>query len=339
MEWSGDVGQVDWIRTRLSPLDSGIATSVVPGGFEAYARIFHPASRTVGDEPVPVRWSEVAAWSGLPLRPDAQFPEIALPERLPVAPLPWDTGPEEGTLSPAYAAALGEILFASEGGRLPWSFGVWHGFGWETSAAELSALSASPGADAPEREEVLAMLGDPVPTDVRAGPTAELPGREYFLYSGGPGDALALMESKHQTPNLWWPSDHSWCLATDIDLAWTYVGGSSSLVAELVSDPRLEALAVSPELHHGMALPDWLAARVEHMASQIRRDAAATLETPYGDLRAILAVDETGSWRFTVHRGVPGRLGSGASWSSTRKPPSHESMVRSLAHAVIELVP
>jgi hypothetical protein len=36
--------------------------SVVPAGFEAYARIFHPAYR--GEPPVPVLWREIASASG-----------------------------------------------------------------------------------------------------------------------------------------------------------------------------------------------------------------------------------------------------------------------------------
>ena len=50
-----------------------------------------------------------------------------------------------------------------------------------------------------------------------------------------------------QTPNLWWPEDRAWCVATEIDLAWTYVGGSSELAATLLGDRRLEALAATVE--------------------------------------------------------------------------------------------
>src|SRR5699024_10452295 len=42
-EWSDDVAQAAWIGDRLSPFDAAVATSVVPTGFEAYARILHPA--------------------------------------------------------------------------------------------------------------------------------------------------------------------------------------------------------------------------------------------------------------------------------------------------------
>lgn len=41
--------------------------------------------------------------------------------------------------------------------------------------------------------------------------------------------------------NLFWPGDRAWCVATEIDLDSTYVGGSVELIADLLADPRLEA--------------------------------------------------------------------------------------------------
>jgi hypothetical protein len=69
--WSGDVHQADWIAPRLAPWDGGTITIVVPAGFEAYARVLHPAE-TPGNGDHLVRWADVAAWSGMPLREDAQ---------------------------------------------------------------------------------------------------------------------------------------------------------------------------------------------------------------------------------------------------------------------------
>ncbi len=54
MEWTADVAAGDWLKDRL---DDGrnwaTMHAVVPRGFPAYARIFHPASR---DRPVGVAW-------------------------------------------------------------------------------------------------------------------------------------------------------------------------------------------------------------------------------------------------------------------------------------------
>ena len=44
------------------------------------------------------------------------------------------------------------------------------------------------------------------------------------------------------SPNLLWPADHAWCVTTDVDTAWTGVGGSSALADELLTDARLEVV-------------------------------------------------------------------------------------------------
>ncbi|MDQ6617805.1 MAG: hypothetical protein M3083_24425 [Actinomycetota bacterium] len=41
---------------------------------------------------------------------------------------------------------------------------------------------------------------------------------------------------------MWWPDDRAWRVATEVDYAWTYVGGTSHLVDRLLGDERLEAL-------------------------------------------------------------------------------------------------
>jgi len=47
-------------------------------------------------------------------------------------------------------------------------------------------------------------------------------------------------------PEYWWPLDRSWCVCTDYDLTITVVGGSSQLVAALLSHSILECLEVTP---------------------------------------------------------------------------------------------
>ena len=77
----------------------------------------------------------------------------------------------------------------------------------------------------------------------------ELPCREYRLLRGPLDAALevgrlfsAVFEP--HSPNLIWPDDHVWCVATEVDLASTYIGGPQTLADDLLADPRLEAWAV-----------------------------------------------------------------------------------------------
>ncbi|MGB5937570.1 MAG: hypothetical protein WBG76_17095, partial [Ornithinimicrobium sp.] len=130
--WSSDVGQADWIRERLSPFDSGVVTSVVPGGFEAYARILHPARDDAGRL---LGWDEVAQRRGVEMRHNAQFHQIAL------GPGPADPdvpilihGPEEGSLDPGYASALCQLLRHYTPEPDDCWFALWTGYGWEPGA-------------------------------------------------------------------------------------------------------------------------------------------------------------------------------------------------------------
>ena len=84
-----------------------------------------------------------------------------------------------------------------------------------------------------------------------------MPGRDYLLFEG-PLASLAQFGYSiewpdgrrffdHASPNLWWPDDRAWCVATEIDLDSTYIGGSQALAADLLNDPRVEATPVRAE--------------------------------------------------------------------------------------------
>jgi hypothetical protein len=76
-------------------------------------------------------------------------------------------------------------------------------------------------------------------------PKLELPQRAYHVFAGpveGARTSFSGVYFDYQSANLWWPADHAWCVATEVDLAWTYVGGARSCIKALLADPRLEAL-------------------------------------------------------------------------------------------------
>jgi hypothetical protein len=90
------------------------------------------------------------------------------------------------------------------------------------------------------------------PGEVLDGPRVRLPHRGYLLFAG-PLAAAPRLGWTHpygsffpQSPNLFWPQDHTWCVASEIDLFCTLVAGSDALAEALVSDPRLEAWRVQP---------------------------------------------------------------------------------------------
>ena len=54
MQWTPDTSAGDWLRERLDDPWTETMHSVVPHGYEAYARILHPATvRSLPGRPVP----------------------------------------------------------------------------------------------------------------------------------------------------------------------------------------------------------------------------------------------------------------------------------------------
>jgi hypothetical protein len=286
LRWSSDVQQADWIGPRLGSWDDGhTITIVVPAGFEAYARVLHPVETADNGDRL-VRWADVAAWSGMPLRPDAQFHSIALPPSAPDRPPPYRSqGPQEGSLwrpDAEVLAAIGRDWTATP--EDCW-FCVWDGFGWG------SAITFAMLTETGQPREIIQEPGrDPVPGQVRAGPRVRLPHRDYFLYAGAAAAVAALASldgTGGQCPNLWWPADRAWCVASEIDLPWTYVGGPRGLIDAILADERIEALPAAPQ-DPVSRVEDWVTAWAGQLADGLMAHGAASLSTPRGSVSAWL---------------------------------------------------
>ena len=281
--WSEETGQASWIGERLAPFDAYVVTSLVPGGFEAYARVLHPAEDPLHGGDRVVRWAEVAGWSSLPLRPGSQFHSIALPRVRPEDEAPWTgQGPHQGSLYPPDAVILAGILRDWTTTPQRCWFCVWDGYGWNGVY-----LTASDGGAAAEPGS--GRWPDPVPAGVRGGSRVELPNRDYLLYSGPVEAALATvgLGGEDQVANLWWPQDRAWFVATGIDLAWTYVGGPAALIGQLLAEPRIEAQPAAPDDELG-GIEDWVTAQAEQAAGQLLSSGEATVTTTRGTLSASL---------------------------------------------------
>ena len=211
LPFENDVSLGVWIssgRRRASP---GTVGSLVPAVFEAYARVFHPAVRYVGDDDVEVPWADVAAHNGTVAHPLMQWTALT---RGPVDSQPpvWDDGPSEGHLPVAVADRLSDLLGRHT--RTPGEclFGRWDGFGYDLADPEV-----------PPR---LLLRG----------------GHDVVLVRGAVPDAHRNLapEPNEQSANIWWPADRAWCVVSDIDLRCTYVGGSATCIGELLAAPGLE---------------------------------------------------------------------------------------------------
>jgi hypothetical protein len=139
-----------------------------------------------------------------------------------------DVPAAEGTLSAELAGIIASIAAEFTTTAEHCWFGIWDGFGW------LYASRSEP----PTGMRTLAHL-----PPVEGIPRLRLPDRDYLLFSAPVGAVLALADyPTQQTPNLWWPDDHAWYVATDIDLTSTYVGGPMALIERLLADSRLAAM-------------------------------------------------------------------------------------------------
>ena len=216
VEFCEDVSDARWVEESLS--DFGTLRSMLPGGFPAYARIFHPAYLN-GDEDQPVRWATVASWTGRAAHPLMQFERVAgLPEDPMYPDPPWGSHPQIGSLPEAELRALVEVLRRFTTTPDDCRFCLWEGYG----NIDKRLYSAA---------------------------RVKAPARDYLLFRGPIDAALTFTVGEFpfwgDSPNIWWPEDRAWCVATDIDLFDTYVAGSRECIDAVLNAPRLEALPTS----------------------------------------------------------------------------------------------
>jgi hypothetical protein len=230
----------DWVVRGVGPFGSGVG-ALVPHGFEAYGRILHPP---LAAQDRPVSWTTVTEWSGGTIHPRVQFeamarrrsgePDSCKPER----PAPFVAPPPAGNLPArlleALCAALGRHTATAD---RCW-FCLWEGYGYVQGSPALGMMG--------DNSSIPPAFG----LESLAGPRIRLPERNYLLFEGPLVSAVDMGWRPNegtffpQSPNLFWPDDHAWCVATEIDHDSTYVGGSAALIADVLADARLEALQV-----------------------------------------------------------------------------------------------
>jgi hypothetical protein len=240
VRWSEDVAAADWIvdRLRRQPPDvESEVRSFLPEGFPAYARVLHPAWRAGPTVGVKVRWAELARAAGVPLTPTTRFEDLgsarAIPDLEP---------PLEGTLACDELDALVELLGDYTGTPRSCWFAIWEGYGWiQGPPATAELVAHRPGRP---RQSGARRQAPPLAGRVRA--RIQVPDRPLILYAGPIEAAAAFCRPPlHQSPNLWWPYDRAWCVASEIDFRSTFLGGDEELTGRLVRDPRLEAIRIA----------------------------------------------------------------------------------------------
>lgn len=206
--WLQETLERHWGRAT----NANFAAAVIPKGFAAYARIFHPAVDAGGQE---VTWATAAARFGRRAHAQMQWQAITQPARGKMV----FQEPPTGSLPEKQSLALVDILRRHTTTPEVCYFAVWDGWG-----------ALHPGL--------------PWNDTVRL----HLPDRDYYLLRGTiDAAAKSVSPTYWQSPSLWWPSDRAWCVATEVDLMSTYVGGAIDCIDRILHDPRLEAWPATPD--------------------------------------------------------------------------------------------
>ena len=221
-------------------------TSVVPKGFASYVRVLHPAS---GPSTL-VPWSEVARTTGRTMHPLAQWDRISPAGDWETR---WDSPPQGApplelltelvsTLQP-FTPAAGDCFFA-----------IWDGWGQLHRDSIASATSGSAGEPSDTATSLSQFVSDRE-VEAQSYPRFELEpgsGRRYLLDTGALAMVLEISDcSVFEHPGVpvatWWPKDHSWFVASDIDFDSTLIGGTQEICHKLLGKEQLEALEIPPD--------------------------------------------------------------------------------------------
>lgn len=220
----------------------GSVGAQVPNRYEAYVRILHPPHDAIGKR---TTWAKVAEELGRTAHPLAQWDAIVGANRYRDEKPTWQgSEPDTGSLEEDLLADLVETLGEHTSTPANCFFGIWTGMTWGAVFAVPRGSTEAPPAD---EFHSTADLSFAFPAEQVARPHLDLPRREYVVLTG-PLEAATLVEGwiSPNSPNLIWPEDRAWFVASGIDFDSTLVGGSAKVAGRILEDSRLEAFPVEP---------------------------------------------------------------------------------------------
>jgi len=220
-----DLSEGDWIREALADWSTYSVGMIVPAGFDAYLLVrFNGSQRGFG----PIGSAGLAVVS----------PALAQHTRAPQDCFHaiWDG---YGWLNRGASALLVAEERTSLGERLRQV--AFRRPGWGLYRRPWRRRRRSGWGDY--------LPPNTLPPDAIDAKRLHLPNRDYILMRGPLREALNLGQIfgdrvEPQSPNLLWPSDHAWILATDIDLDGTFIGGSTELAEAILSIDGVDARIV-----------------------------------------------------------------------------------------------
>ncbi|MFB9768219.1 hypothetical protein ACFFOS_27840 [Nocardioides kongjuensis] len=167
--------------------------------------------------------------------------------------------PLEGTLDQMTLPILRDILTSHTSTPNACWCALWDGYGHQPSAWRQSPTFHLPGRDYWLFAEPLARVVELSLDFEHAGIAEAAAGGRLAMTSLTDSDAggdvidqtrlAARLRASGavQSPNLWWPADRRWFVASEIDLDSTIVAGGADLVAGLLDTATLEVVEVHPD--------------------------------------------------------------------------------------------
>lgn len=273
-----DTARGDWLLQRVGQFSR--VGGAAGRGFEAYARVLHPVDayredRAVtdqwGDYPVLQEaswsWAEAARRTGASMHPLVQWThltgiddesDVSFPDGWRISP------PEQGWLEPTKLAAVTEHLAAATTTPDQLVAGFWDGWGDLNESSTIKFGQQSDDESTSTERVALQTLTEQILAEYEAreaalvaslaGPRLAWPHRNFILLEMSLrqlGDTTSLSRAVPghfrdvgHTPQLLWPEDHAWVLASEIDWDSTIVAGPHSLINAVLADDRFEAFAV-----------------------------------------------------------------------------------------------
>ncbi|MFC9997389.1 hypothetical protein [Nocardia sp. NPDC127526] len=278
MDFTPDFERGGWLLARVG--EDGVGC-VAGTGFEAYARILHPVEATRRDATITDEWgrpaivaeamwpwAEVAARNGRVMHPLVQWRNLTDGEAEAARTFDdgWTVGQTvEGWFDPTLLAALTVHLRAATDTPEQVTAAVWNGFGEPNDSSTAFFVSATDDDPQPadhERTrfatELAAAVSPAVERAVETGPFLHWPGRDFLLFDTGLSDLADptwvhaadlgwTTDSPGATPQLLWPADHTWVVASEIDFDSTIVAGSRTLIDAVLADDRFEAFEIAED--------------------------------------------------------------------------------------------
>lgn len=77
-------------------------------------------------------------------------------------------------------------------------------------------------------------------------------------------------------------------MASDIDLPWTYLAGTDQLIAQILQEPKLEALSAQPEDPLRLRVFGWLNTAITDATAELLTNRRTTVDTARGVVHARL---------------------------------------------------